>query len=324
MTRDELADRVIAGDSAALARAISVIDERRSGHRELVAALHTVNREAPIVGITGSPGTGKSTLVDRLIETYRDRDETVGVIGVDPTSPFSGGAILGDRIRMESARGDPGVFIRSLSTQGTLGGLSPAVDDVLTAFEAFGMDRIIVETVGAGQNEIDIVRSAESVVVVVQPAHGDDIQLLKAGIAEIADLFVVNKADLANVDRTVRQLRRMVEEADTVGTATPSWDPPILETIATENTGVEAVVDQLVELREQLSHSGRLADRRRGRYEGQLRRILQAEVNDRIQSWLDEDGISPLIEDILNRDRDPYGVAAELIDRASGEDATTS
>ena len=209
--RDRLLDGVLDGQHRALARTISVIENRQPGYRELVSSLYAHAGNADVIGITGSPGAGKSTLVDKLAERYRERGETVGIVAIDPSSPFTGGAVLGDRIRMASTVGDMDVFVRSMSARGTLGGLSTATTDAVTAMDAFGKDKIIIETVGAGQNEIDIVRAADTVAVLVPPGSGDAVQTLKAGILEIADVFVVNKADRDGADRTVQELLEMIE-----------------------------------------------------------------------------------------------------------------
>ncbi len=322
MTGETLADQVIAGDVGALARAITILENRTSGYRELAGQLHRVDRQARTIGITGSPGTGKSTLVNQLITAYRDRDLTVGVVGVDPTSPFSGGAILGDRVRMDAARGDSGVFIRSLSTRGALGGLSPAVDDVLTAYEAFGMDRLLVETVGTGQNEVDIVRATDTVAVVVQPGHGDDVQLLKAGIAEIADVFVVNKADLDHADRTIQQLTQMISESSSLESGTNTWEPPIVETVAIEGDGIDGLLDQIDNHRRHLEKTDGLEARRRDRYAGQLRRIIQADLTRRIQADLETDAAG-LLGAVVRRECDPYDAADELLDRVTVRESGT-
>jgi len=211
---EELIEDLLAGKHRALARVISKIEDRSPGYRDLVAALHGHTGDAHVIGVTGSPGAGKSTLVDKLASAYRDQGLTVGVIAIDPSSPFTGGAVLGDRIRMASNAGDMDVFFRSMSARGRLGGLSTATADAVTALDAFGKDRVIVETVGAGQNEVDIVKTADTVVVLVPPGSGDDVQMLKAGILEIADVFVVNKADLEGADRTVRELREMLQYRD--------------------------------------------------------------------------------------------------------------
>ncbi|PSQ00472.1 methylmalonyl Co-A mutase-associated GTPase MeaB [Halobacteriales archaeon QS_4_70_19] len=210
----ELIDDLLAGEHRALARVITEIENRSPGYRDLVRELHQHTGHADVVGITGSPGAGKSTLVDKMAATYRDRGLTVGVIAIDPSSPFTGGAVLGDRIRMASNVGDMDVFFRSMSARGQLGGVSTATTDAVKALDAFGKDKIIVETVGAGQNEIDIVRTADTVAVLVPPSSGDDVQMLKAGILEIGDVFVVNKADLDGADRTVSELKEMIMMRD--------------------------------------------------------------------------------------------------------------
>jgi LAO/AO transport system kinase len=211
---EELIEDLLDGKHRALARVISTVEDRSPGYRDLVAALHRHAGDAHVIGVTGSPGAGKSTLVDKLAARYRENGLTVGVIAIDPSSPFTGGAVLGDRIRMASNSGDMDVFFRSMSARGRLGGLSTATADAVTALDAFGKDRIVVETVGAGQNEVDIVKTADTVVVLVPPGSGDDVQMLKAGILEIADVFVVNKADLDGADRTVQELREMHQYRD--------------------------------------------------------------------------------------------------------------
>ena len=271
---DPLIADLLDGKHRALARTITKIENRSPGYRDLVSQLHAHTGEADVIGITGSPGAGKSTLVDKLAKTFRDDGLTVGVIAIDPASPFTGGAVLGDRIRMASNVGDMDVFFRSMSARGTLGGLSTATTDAVKALDAFGKDKIVIETVGAGQNEVDIVRTADTVAVLVPPGSGDDVQMLKAGILEIADLFVVNKADLDGADRTVRELREMLQLRDgevqvggghhgfeettvdvgddgsapadgdgvsgesTDGAAREAvepWDPPIVETVANKD-----------------------------------------------------------------------------------------
>ncbi|MFC4358567.1 methylmalonyl Co-A mutase-associated GTPase MeaB [Halobium salinum] len=209
-SESDLVAALLDGHHRSLARVITRIENRSAGYRDLVSDLHEHTGDAHVVGVTGSPGAGKSTLVDKLAKHYRDEGLTVGVIAVDPSSPYTGGAVLGDRIRMASNVGDMEVFFRSMSARGTLGGLSTATTDAVRALDAFGKDVVIVETVGAGQNEIDIVRTADTVAVLVQPASGDDVQMLKAGILEIGDVFVVNKADLDGASRTVTELKEMI------------------------------------------------------------------------------------------------------------------
>jgi LAO/AO transport system kinase len=213
----ELVEALLAGEHRALARVITNIENRTPGYRDLVSRLHAHTGEADVVGVTGSPGAGKSTLVDKLAKAYRDRGLTVGVIAVDPSSPYTGGAVLGDRIRMASNVGDMDVFFRSMSARGQLGGLSTATSDAVKALDAFGKDKVIIETVGAGQNEIDIVRTADTVTVLVQPGSGDDVQMLKAGILEIGDVFVVNKADMEGTNRTVAELEEMIHLRENPG-----------------------------------------------------------------------------------------------------------
>ena len=213
----QLVASLLDGEHRALARVISRIEDRAPGHRDLVSRLHPHTGDAAVIGVTGSPGAGKSTLVDKLAAAYRDRGNTVGVVAVDPASPYSGGSVLGDRIRMAATVGDMDVFVRSMSARGRLGGLSTATTDAVHALDAFGKDVVLVETVGAGQNEVDIVRTADTVAVVVQPGSGDDVQMLKAGILEIGDVFVVNKADMDGVDRLLAELEEMLHRSGSGG-----------------------------------------------------------------------------------------------------------
>ncbi len=337
---DRLIDELLAGKHRALARVISKIENRSPGYRELVSQLHEHTGSATVVGITGSPGAGKSTLVDKMAETYRDRGETVGVIAIDPSSPFSGGAVLGDRIRMASNVGDMDVFFRSMSARGTLGGLSTATTDAVKALDAFGKDRIIIETVGAGQNEVDIVGTADTVAVLVPPSSGDDVQMLKAGILEIADVFVVNKADIDGADRTVQELREMVHMRDAsplAGTAghhgvdestvdsdesdgnesgnDEGWQPPIIETVAKTGEGVDEFLETLVDHREWLETSGEFEARQRERTREEIRRLLREEAAALLEAEIDaQGGIEAYVDAILAKETDPYAVTAEVTD----------
>ncbi|QSW98049.1 methylmalonyl Co-A mutase-associated GTPase MeaB [Haloterrigena alkaliphila] len=345
MSDDELLEGLLAGEHRALARVISKIENRAPGYRELVSALYAHTGEADVIGITGSPGAGKSTLVDKLAETYRDRGETVGIIAIDPSSPFTGGAVLGDRIRMASTVGDMDVFVRSMSARGTLGGLSTATADAVKAMDAFGKDKIIIETVGAGQNEIDIVRTADTVAVLVPPGSGDEIQTLKAGILEIADVFVVNKADRDGTDRTVQELRDMIQLDDGGGTsggaggggghhsqevidAHDDWDPeddadeaepegwttPIVETVATTGTGVEELIDEFANHRQYLVDSGEHAEQVRGRYAEEIRTLLREDVHAVLEDRLEAaGGIDDLAEAVREGETDPYAIADDLL-----------
>ena len=239
---NQLAERIRAGDRRALARGLSAVENNAPGADELLASLHTAESRALRIGVTGAPGSGKSTLVDCATRRFRDDGATVAILAVDPSSPFSGGAILGDRVRMQRHHNDPGVFIRSMASRGQLGGLGPAVVDSLTVLEAFGADAVIVETAGVGQSEVDVVQLATTVAVVLVPTLGDDIQAAKAGIMEIADLFVINKADLPGANELERQVLAMISLIPG-GKARP----PIVRTVATRCEGVDAFVDQVRE-----------------------------------------------------------------------------
>ncbi|AGB32638.1 LAO/AO transporter ATPase [Natrinema pellirubrum DSM 15624] len=336
-----LLEDLLAGEHRALARVISKIENRAPGYRDLVSELYAHTGNADVIGITGSPGAGKSTLVDKLAETYRDRGETVGVIAIDPSSPFTGGAVLGDRIRMASTVGDMDVFVRSMSARGTLGGLSTATADAVKAMDAFGKDKIIIETVGAGQNEIDIVRTADTVAVLVPPGSGDDIQTLKAGILEIADVFVVNKADRDGADRTVQELRDMVQlgdgsgheggghhsqeiidahddwdgEADDADETDTGWTPPIVETVAIHGTGVDEFIDELAAHRDYLVASGEHAEQVRTRYAEEIRTLLREDVHAMLETELEAaGGIDGLAEDVRQGETDPYSIATDVLE----------
>lgn len=306
---DELRD----GNPRALARAITRIENRSPGYRELVGALHRHTTGADIIGVTGSPGSGKSTLVDKLAGAYREDDERVGIIAVDPSSPYSGGAVLGDRIRMGSAVGDEGIFVRSMSSRGSLGGLSGATADAVKAFDAAGMDRIIIETVGAGQNEVDIVKTADSVLVLVPPQSGDTVQMLKAGILEIADIFVVNKADLDGTNRIVDELLEMIRLAPE--SDEERWTQPVVETIATEGTGVDELCEIIEEHLAFLDSTGLREVQARHRYEEEIRTLLRDEVGQLIEDELERHGgLTELSEAVRRRETDPYAVVDEVIE----------
>ncbi|ADJ15684.1 methylmalonyl Co-A mutase-associated GTPase MeaB [Halalkalicoccus jeotgali] len=306
----DLVGDLLDGRYRALARAITRIENRSPGYRDLVAALHEHTGDAEVIGITGSPGAGKSTLVDKLAKAYRDEGLTVGVIAVDPSSPYTGGAVLGDRIRMASTTGDMDTFVRSMSARGQLGGLSTATGDAITAFDAFGIDRIIVETVGAGQNEVDIVRTADTVAVLVQPESGDDIQMLKAGILEIGDVFVVNKADMPGADRTVKQLSEMLEGRDN-----GEWTPEIVETVATSGEGLDALVETFADHRTYLESSGTLEAKARTRYAEEVRTLLREDAGRLLEGEIERrGGIEELVDRIVARETDPYTVADEIIE----------
>jgi LAO/AO transport system kinase len=349
---DPLIADLLDGNHRALARTITKIENRSPGYRDLVSQLHAHTGDADVIGITGSPGAGKSTLVDKLAATYREAGLTVGVIAIDPASPFTGGAVLGDRIRMASNVGDMDVFFRSMSARGTLGGLSTATTDAVKALDAFGKDKVIVETVGAGQNEVDIVRTADTVVVLVPPGSGDDVQMLKAGILEIADLFVVNKADLDGADRTVSELREMLQLRDgevevdghhgfaepSVGASDESarergsagsdgaaavgdaddvepWDPPIVETVADRGEGIDDLIAAMDDHRTYLVESGQLAATARTRYAEEIRTLLREDTRELLAAEIDaRGGLAEHVDAVVRRETDPYAVAEELLE----------
>src|ERR687887_903569 len=246
MSSAQLSERVLAGDARAVARAISKVEDGAGDSSELMKALFPHTGRGLVVGITGAPGAGKSSLVDKLAALYRRRGERVGIVAVDPSSPFSGGAILGDRIRMQTLGLDPGVFIRSMATRGNLGGLARATVDAVAILDAAGFEKIIVETVGVGQDEVEIVKTADVSVVVLVPGMGDDIQAIKAGIMEIGDIFVINKADKEGVYATEKELESLLSLASRAD----GWDPPIVKTVATENKGIEELAAAIASYRE--------------------------------------------------------------------------
>lgn len=335
MSEDTLIEELLAGKHRALARVITKIENRSPGYRDLVSKLHEHTGNAEVIGITGSPGAGKSTLVDKMASTYRDRGETVGVIAIDPSSPFTGGAVLGDRIRMASNVGDMDVFFRSMSARGSLGGLSTATTDAVKALDAFGKDKIIVETVGAGQNEIEIVKTADTVSVLVPPGSGDDIQMLKAGILEIADIFVVNKADMEGANRTVMELKEMIEMRDASpmaghhgaeslvdaagsgGTEAEAdeegWQPTVVETVAKTGEGVDEFLGAITEHVAWLSESGELEVQARQRYEAEIKTLLREDTAALLEEELSvRGGLESYIDRVLRKETDPYTVADEL------------
>ncbi|MCU4926813.1 methylmalonyl Co-A mutase-associated GTPase MeaB [Halobacteria archaeon AArc-dxtr1] len=326
---DALVDGVLDGDHRSLARTISKIEDRSPGYRDLVGQLYAHTGSADVIGITGSPGAGKSTLVDKLAETYREQGETVGVIAIDPSSPFTGGAVLGDRIRMASTVGDMDVFVRSMSARGTLGGLSTATAEAVAAMDAFGKDKIVVETVGAGQNEIDVVRTADTVCVLVPPGAGDSVQTLKAGILEIADVLVVNKADRPGADQTVRELREMIDlgtdgrveaghhgpgQLQTHETDAAGWQPSIVETVATTGEGIEDLLGALADHRAFLAESGGGERRARERRAEEIRTLLREDLHGLLETRLDEaGGLDHLAEAVRTGETNPYAIAEDVL-----------
>ena len=307
-------DAVLAGDGRAVARAISLVEDETPEAAALIGQIYPRTGRAYLIGITGAPGTGKSTLVDALTVEIRQSGLTVGIIAVDPTSPFTGGAILGDRVRMTGHAADAGVYIRSMATRGHLGGLSRATSDVALVLDAAGKDVIIIETVGVGQDEVDIVRTADVSIVVVVPGTGDDVQAIKAGIMEIGDIFVVNKADREGADRAAQAIAANLSlQTSAVG----EWKPPIVKTEATRAVGIDELWRQIGRFRE---HSAeQQASRRRERQRVRLRELLARQLVARLESMLPAGDIDRIAERVAKREIDPYAAVAELIDRVDHE-----
>jgi len=324
---DSLAARVCAGDPRAVARAISLVENDSPDGADLISAVFADTGRAYIVGITGPPGAGKSTLVDRLTREWRRPSaesgrapSTVGVIAVDPTSPFTGGAVLGDRLRMQDHAGDPGVFIRSMATRGQLGGLSRATSDAAVILDAAGKDIVLIETVGVGQDEVDIVRTADMCVVVLVPGTGDDVQAIKAGIMEIADLFVVNKADREGADRLVSAIEGNLALKEY---APGEWRPPIVKTVATSAEGIAPLLAAIEQFRAE--RSGTRAERRRARAEHRLREIIARRFLDHVErDVLGPGELDRLVDRVAARELDPYRAAADLLGRALAAAPRTS
>jgi LAO/AO transport system kinase len=285
------------------------VENGGSEARDAIAILYPETGKAHIIGITGSPGVGKSTLIEKIIKEIRKRDKTVGVVAVDPTSPFSGGAFLGDRVRMQSLSTDEGVFIRSMATRGSLGGVARATNDAVKVLDAAGMDFIIVETVGAGQSEVEVMRITETVVVMLSPGAGDDIQALKAGMMEIGDVFVVNKADLENAQRVVMDVK------NTLSMKVPEegWRTPVVKTVATTGDGVDELLETIIRHREHLSSRG-ASEQRKRRVEDEVVSAIREKAADYvIESLRGSNQLAETIERVINLEKDPYTAVDELL-----------
>jgi len=313
-----LVERLLSGDRRALARMVTLIENEAPAAHHYLAELHQHAGHAHIIGVTGAPGAGKSTLVTHLVRELRKREHRVGVIAVDPTSPFSGGAILGDRIRMMELSGDPNVFIRSMASRGSLGGLSASTRDVVRAMDSAGFDPVIIETVGTGQAEVEVMRAAQTVLVVTAPGMGDEVQAIKAGILEIADIFVVSKADKPGADQTRAELAMLLSldpKRRSHDTSKPYWRIPVLKTSAIKGQGIAELVDAIEQHQQYLVESGMLAHRAQRQVSSEIQALVVHAVMKALKTQVTEQEWQRLVEDITKRERDPYSVASELEER---------
>ncbi len=306
----ELYEKVVAGNLRAASRLMRLCDDDFEGNVDQMKALYPHTGKAAIIGVTGNPGSGKSTLVDRMIARYRKQGCRVGVVAIDPTSPFSGGAIMGDRLRMENHFTDEEVFIRSLATRGHLGGLSKSTGEIIRVMEAWGADPVIVETVGVGQAEVDVAKMAHTSIVVMVPGLGDEIQAIKAGLMEIADVFVVNKADREGCERTYNDVQTMLEMVHPQGD--DPWQPRVLKTIAFKDEGIDEVVDAVQAHRDWLIKTGQLEKRKRQNAELQFFDLLYDAFNQKVQGMLASDEYRDWRERLAQREMDPYSLVEDL------------
>ncbi len=310
MSGAQTIDKILAGDPRAVARAISKVEDGAADAAALMKAVFPHTGRGLVVGITGSPGAGKSSLVDKLAGLYRARGERVGIVAVDPSSPFTGGAILGDRIRMQALGLDPGVFIRSMATRGNLGGLARATVDAVAILDAAGYEKVVVETVGVGQDEVEIVKTADCSVVVLVPGMGDDIQAIKAGIMEIGDVFVINKADRDGVLRTEKELEALLSLAH----RPDMWSPPIVKTIATENKGIEELAAAIESYRDFQKATPGAPGRRGAVARWRILELLRERL---LARALERDGVRGRLEtlatEVADKRRDPYSAVDELL-----------
>ncbi len=323
----ELVRRIRAGEVRALSRAISTVEDRTRESTELLKALFPYSGNALLIGMTGSPGAGKSTLVDQVAREYRKQGKTIGIVAVDPTSPFSGGAILGDRIRMQSHHADAGIYIRSMATRGSLGGLASTTADVATVLDASGRDLVVIETVGVGQDEVDIVRLADVTIVVLVPGMGDDVQTIKAGIMEIADIFVINKSDRDGAERVEREIRAMQSITparaksaragglESLAMRKDNWTPPIVKTVASEGTGIAELLAAIEKYREYLQEGGRAQARRVENWRERIAEMLRDALFQRVLSYyLSEGEANRYATEVAEHKRDPYSLVEKIVD----------
>jgi LAO/AO transport system kinase len=312
--------RLRSGEPLALARAISAVENRAPGWSELLKALFPHTGKARIIGLTGAPGSGKSTLVDQLAKHYRKEKQKVGIIAVDPTSPYTGGAILGDRIRMQDHHADPGIYIRSMATRGSLGGLSRATADVATVLDASGRDRILIETVGVGQDEVDIVRLADVTVVILVPGMGDDVQTIKAGIMEIADIFVINKSDRDGAERVEREIRAL----QSLATRNDGWTPPVVKTVATEGTGTQELADAIIGSEGYLKKENLAFKKNVENWQERLIEMLRDAMLEKARAQMDGRSLERYAAEIAEHKRDPYSLVEEIVGTLGAKPASAS
>lgn len=301
-------DQLRAGDVRTLARAISMVENRGPGWSELLKGLFPHSGKARVLGLTGPPGAGKSTLVDQLARFYRKENRTVGIIAVDPTSPYTGGAILGDRIRMQEHFSDPGIYIRSMATRGSLGGLARTTADVTTVLDASGRDLIMIETVGVGQDEVDIVRLAEVTILILVPGMGDDVQTIKAGIMEIADIFVINKSDrdgAENVEREIRTLQSLAIRSD-------GWTPPIVKTVASEGTGIAELADAVSKYEMYLKEKNLALNKSVENWQERLIEMLRDALLEKARGQMSDGNLARYAAEVAEHKRDPYTLVEEI------------
>jgi GTPase len=303
-----LIDKLRSGDTRALARAISTVENREPGSSDLLKALFPHSGKARIIGLTGPPGAGKSTLVDHLARLYRKENRTVGIIAVDPTSPYTGGAILGDRIRMQEHFSDPGIYIRSMATRGSLGGLARTTADVSTVLDASGRDLVMIETVGVGQDEVDIVRLADVTVVILVPGMGDDVQTIKAGIMEIADIFVINKSDRDGAERVEREIRAL----QSLAVRHDGWTPPIVKTVASEGSGVKELAAAIAQYESYLRKENLALKKSAENWQERLVEMLRDVMLEKSRQQLGDGDLARLAAEVAEHKRDPYTLVEEI------------